>query len=157
MKIIQDTREKYPWNFSLYNIECIKRKLDTGDYSIEGYEDQICLERKRTTSEIAINLGKKCKPFEAELQRMATFRFAFILCEFELEDITRFPVGSGIPQNQWPYIKMTPQFIHSRLNKWSETYGVEIIYCGDTSNAECTAISLLRESFNVLNSENRIK
>lgn len=153
MRIIQDTREKYPWNFGFHKVEVIRQKLDTGDYSIEGYENQICIERKRTTGEIAVNLGKKAKQFEAELKRMADFRFAFIICEFNLEDINIFPHNSGIPKNQWPFLRISPQFLNSRLNRWSETYGVEIVYCGNTVNAENIAISLLRESYNVIRSE----
>lgn len=154
MIVIQDTREKYPWDFSFYNDITVERtKLDTGDYSIKGYETEICLERKRSVAEIAINLGKKAKQFEEEFARMATFRYAFVICEFNIEDIERFPVGSDIPKYKWKYIRMSPQFILSRLNKWSETYGIEIIYCGNTSNAEDTAITLLRESYNVIQSD----
>ena len=156
MRIIQDTREKYPWTFSFYDdVEVIKKKLDTGDYSIEGFEDQICIERKRSTGEISLNLGQKDKQFEAELKRMASFRFAFIICEFTIENVNEFPVNSTIPERNWKYLKMSPKFIMSRLNKWSETYGVEVIYCGNAANAEDTAISLLRESYNVIKTENK--
>lgn len=154
MKVIQDTREKYPWTFKFYDdIELERRKLDTGDYSIEGFEDQICLERKRTTGEISLNLGQKSKQFEEELKRMASFRFAFIICEFTIDNVYEFPVNSGIPERNWKYLRMSPKFIASRLNQWSETYGVEVIYCGNTSNAEDTAVSILRESYNVIQSE----
>ena len=37
--------------------DVIERKLETGDYSIEGMEDRICIERKASPSEIAINVG----------------------------------------------------------------------------------------------------
>lgn len=151
MIIIQDNREKYPWKFAFYDDIVVEPgTLKTGDYSIKGFETQICVERKRTTSELSINLGSKAKQFEAEFERMSHFRFAFIVCEFTIEDIERFPVGSGIPKSTWKYIRMNPQFILSRFNQWSEKYGVEIVYCTSPSNAEDTAVTLLKESYNVI-------
>ena len=54
--IIVDTREQTPWEFGFHNTA--KRKLDTGDYSMEGYESLFTIERKRSVSEIANNLSE---------------------------------------------------------------------------------------------------
>ena len=43
--IIVDTREQKPWDFN-DNFNTTKAKLDTGDYSIEGLEHILCIERK---------------------------------------------------------------------------------------------------------------
>ena len=53
--VIKDTREQEGYYFSKYNTcaGMVDRKLDTGDYSIEGMEHLICVERKgcvRTSS-----------------------------------------------------------------------------------------------------------
>lgn len=43
--IIVDTREQQPWTFEEYVVA--NKKLDTGDYSIEGLQDFFAIERKR--------------------------------------------------------------------------------------------------------------
>ena len=45
IKIIVDTREQQPWDFEFH--ETAKAKLDTGDYSVEGLENILCIERKK--------------------------------------------------------------------------------------------------------------
>jgi len=42
MKVVIDTREQLPYEFE----DSITRTLQTGDYSIFGYEDQVTVERK---------------------------------------------------------------------------------------------------------------
>ena len=61
--IIKDTREQDGYTFesssSRYHTcnGMISRKLDTGDYSIEGLEDKLCIERKASVVEFANNVG----------------------------------------------------------------------------------------------------
>ena len=59
--VIKDTREQNGYYFSKFNTcaGMIEHKLDTGDYSIQGFEDKICIERKGCVEELAINLGSK--------------------------------------------------------------------------------------------------
>ena len=54
LKIIIDTREQKPWEFPGHTTAV--QKLDTGDYSVEGLEDILCIERKQNTSEFAKNI-----------------------------------------------------------------------------------------------------
>ena len=86
-KVIVDSREQYAWDFTFYD-KCdgiISTKLDTGDYSIEGLETVLTIERKRTTAEIAMNVGKDRKRFNAELERMSKFKYKYLICEFSFE------------------------------------------------------------------------
>ena len=64
-KVIKDTREQEGYYFSEYGtcLGMVERKLDTGDYSIEGLEDLICIERKGCAEELAQNLGQKKHAF----------------------------------------------------------------------------------------------
>ena len=59
--VIRDTREQEGYYFSEYGLceGMIDQKLDTGDYSIQGMEDKVCIERKGCVEELAINLGQK--------------------------------------------------------------------------------------------------
>ena len=57
LKIIVDTREQQPWSFDFNEIAVAK--LDTGDYSVAGLEEVLCIERKKSVSEIANNIVEK--------------------------------------------------------------------------------------------------
>ena len=75
-KILIDTREKQGWNFEGFE-KCEAQEvigLKTGDYTLEGLETSLCIERKASTGEVALNLGKKRKTFEAEMDRASQFR-----------------------------------------------------------------------------------
>ncbi|MCW4042004.1 MAG: hypothetical protein NWE83_14790, partial [Candidatus Bathyarchaeota archaeon] len=68
--VVKDTREQDGWFFSEYD-KCSGmevRGLHTGDYTMKGYEDVVCIERKGCVSEIAMNLGRKKGPFQAEME-----------------------------------------------------------------------------------------
>jgi len=93
--VIKDTREQDGWFFSSYD-RCSGMEVSTmktGDYTIKGYEDLVCVERKGSVTEIATNLGKKKKTFQAEMERMKAFDFRFILLEFSASDVIDYPLN----------------------------------------------------------------
>lgn len=57
--ILVDTREKIPLNYEDDEAfsEVIYRKLDVGDYTIEGMEDIVAVERKAHVDELFVNFG----------------------------------------------------------------------------------------------------
>lgn len=157
MKIIRDTREKEGkgWSFAFYDCEVVKSKLDTGDYSLEGLENSLCIERKRSSGEIAGNLTKAKKPaFFNELDRMKDFDNAYFICEFPLNILMEFPVNSGIPQSQWyrknkngrrvRQIRMSGKFIYSILKSKSEECGFDLIFCNGPDDAEQVCFDILK-------------
>lgn len=147
MIIIQDTREKTPWNFDFYGGKQKVGTLKTGDYSIEGFEDQFCIERKRSTGEISMNLGTKRKAFENEMARMMSFKKKYLIFEFSINDLLDFPARSGIPPYQLKYVRMNAGFMISSLEKLEEKYGFEVIYCNNTQQATETAFQLITEFY----------
>lgn len=147
MIILQDTREKMPWDFSFYGIETKKQKLDTGDYTVEGLEHLLCFERKRNTGEISTNLGYKWKQFSSEFDRMALFKYKYIICEFPFSDLIIFPENSGIPKKFWNGLRMTGNFLQKRFTEETEKRGIEIIYCENTSEAQKKVIELSKEIY----------
>lgn len=107
--IIKDSREKLGWDFAPDNF-CKEMRVEglyTGDYTVEGLEKVLCIERKRNTSEISINLLGKDKRFYDELERMSTFKYAYIIYEFGFADIVNFPYNSGMPYSIQKSIKIT--------------------------------------------------
>ena len=79
MKIIIDTREQKPLAFNKSKaIEgVIKKKLDVGDYSIEGYEDKIAIERK-SPGDLFGSLFGGHKRFQKELEKGMDYDFFMI-------------------------------------------------------------------------------
>lgn len=145
VKIIQDTKEQLPWNFLFYN-ECkaqICKHLETGDYSAEGYEDKIVIERKHSTGELAINLGAKYEQFHAEFERMRDIPYRYIICEFTREDILAFPARSGIPRTKWAKLRMNGKFMLKRLLELCEEFEVELFFANGKEQAEEIALGLI--------------
>jgi len=73
--IIVDTREQLP----LWTKNVINKKLDVGDYSINGHEDKISIERK-SLSDLFGTLGTGHKRFKKELERaLKLIYFAIVI------------------------------------------------------------------------------
>lgn len=149
MIIIQDTREKKGWDFTFAR-ECdgqIIQMLKTGDYTIQGLESKLCVERKRSVSEIAINLGSKWSVFKEELERMKAFEHRYIICEFSIDDILIFPANSSIPKWKQKKIKMNGKFMLNRLNSIYENYGINIEYCNNSIEATHRVLEIFKNVF----------
>ena len=145
--IIKDTREKDGWNFEPFQ-KCeavINEGLKTGDYTLEGLEEILCIERKASAKEIAISLGKDRKRFEAELERMRGFRWAYIVCEFSIANLMEYPAGSGIPKKQWKFIRMNGKFMLRRLREITEQYEVPVLFCDSRISAQEKAMQIFDE------------
>mgnify|MGYP003403613170 CR=1 FL=1 len=137
--ILVDSREKLPYTFSTPFQVC---KLDTGDYSLDGYSHIFTVDRKASVSELAGNLTQK--RFKNELERMAKIPHSFLLLEFSFDDILRFPYGSDIPRKRWRYLKVKAPFIISSLSTISIHYGVQVIYAGNRDNARDILMGLFK-------------
>lgn len=149
MIILSDSSEKMPWDFGIYS-QCTGQErvnLATGDYTIKGYEHLLCIERKRNTGEISLNLGVKWKQFYAEFERMKDFKHKYLICEFPFDDMLIFPKNSSIPKQHWPKLRVSGKFLASRLTKTCEEFGVELIFCANREEAQSIAISIFKEVY----------
>lgn len=129
--IIVDTREQQPWSFEHYAVA--NKKLDTGDYSIEGLENILVIERKKSVSEFANNITES--RFKDVVQRLSNIKYAFLLLEFELDDVLIYPVGSNVPKRMWDKIKISPSFIIKHLLELQLYHNIKVVFCGDPDNA----------------------
>lgn len=145
--IVVDTREQKPWNFEHY--ATANHKLDTGDYSIEGLENVLAIERKRNVAEFANNITEK--RFKDVIERLAKFPHKFILFEFDLNKVMSYPIGSDIPKKLWDKIKITPSFILRNITELQIDHNIDIIFCGDSSNAEIIALSIMKKIYRKYN------
>ena len=120
---------------------------------MEGLEDVLCIERKASTGELAMNLGKKQKQFDAEIERMSEFRWAYILCEFSIDTLMQFPKNSSIPHNRWKYLRMNGKFMWRKICEYKEQYGIETLFCDTKENAEESAMQIFNKVTEIINRE----
>lgn len=145
--IICDSREKKGWTFD--EDEYCKGSeilgLETGDYSIKGLEDILCIERKRNTAELATNVYEE--RFANELERMSKFKYRFLLMEFNYEDILYFPINSGLPPLQQKKSRVSPGYLKYFVGKMQIHYGVNVMFCGSPDNAKEAAYQIMKNVF----------
>ena len=131
--LIIDTREKQPLQITCGKIydNIIREKLDTGDYSIVGLEDVLCIERKGSVSEFAQNVIQD--RFVRELDRM-THKYSFVLFEFTLEEMLKYPRDCGIPIRTIKKIRYNGKFVLSKLIGFQLTYPhIHFVFAGEDS------------------------
>lgn len=148
--IIKDTREKQGYTFEASRTKyhvckgMVVRKLDTGDYSLEGLEDKICIERKASVVELANNVGVSRRRFDAEIERMKEFPHRFLVLEFSLTDLMDFPEGSDVPDNEIKNLRITNKYMLRYLMELQINHNVNVIFCDSKKNAKWTVLSILK-------------
>lgn len=145
--VIIDTREQHPWEFE--TIEKTIAKLDTGDYSLKGFEDLFCIERKASVSEFANNITEK--RYVDVVERLSNIKYSFLLLEFDLYDLLRYPEGSNVPKRIRDKIRITPKFLLKKINELQIIHNIKVIFCGDPISAEIMALSIMRKIYYELN------
>tara|TARA_Y100001938_G_scaffold134373_1_gene194756 strand:- start:655 stop:1110 length:456 start_codon:yes stop_codon:yes gene_type:complete len=148
MKIIRDTREQQGFQF-FAQAEIIEQALDAGDYTIEGLEDFIRIERKASTGELYHNLAKKTMKarFHREMEKLDTIHNAYIVCEFPESFLYTFPENSGIPKSKRKYMKIGAKYFRKLIHEIEDKYDVEFIYCDSKDHAEEVTFKLLKEAW----------
>jgi ERCC4-type nuclease len=139
--IIVDTREQQPWEFKEHSVA--HRKLDTGDYSVEGLEHLLCIERKKSASEFATNVIES--RFKDVIMRMEQLKYSFLLLEFDLEDLLIYPIGSTVPKKMWDKIKITPSFLIKNIMELQLNHNIKVMFCGNSSNASKLAEFIMKK------------
>jgi hypothetical protein len=140
--VIRDTKEKkgHGWIFdpSPACTGTIIESMKTADYTLKGYEHLFCVERKGSVQEFVQNITQKEKwvRFKDELQRMEDFSAAYIVCEFTLDDVMRYPVGSGLPYAIQKKVRVSPQFYLKRLIEIELNFKARMKLVGKTHSKE---------------------
>ena len=119
-KIIVDSREKHPWSFE----NSVTKKLEFGDYSIEGYEKNIAIERK-TLDDFVGSVIQNWERFKEEIKGLSKINnssssFARIVIEGSIDDILLKKYTSSA----------LPQAVLGRAISIEIDYGVPIIWAG---------------------------
>lgn len=119
MKIVVDTREQLPY----WKKGVVRKKLDVGDYSIEGMEDKIAFERKSGIDALG-TLGKGHKRFKKEIERSLNYDYFGIYIECTREQLIKkdFPGGYHSRMKGWVAVKI--------LDTIQSKYGADVVFCG---------------------------
>lgn len=84
-RLVIDSREQRPWDFG-EDVETVRATLYAGDYSIEGFETRVAIERKSLDDFVACCTRERQR-FERELVRLASYDFAAVIVEADVGDI----------------------------------------------------------------------
>ena len=123
--VLVDTREQQP--FALYAshpnwIDNERRvALKTGDYTVEGMESLLALERKNLADLVACTVTYR-ERFLAECKRLAKFRWKTILIEASYEDIKRGFDHFDIPS------EVHPNAVCGTLDAIEAKFSIPIVY-----------------------------
>jgi len=127
-----DTREQKPYKFWDHPVEVVG--LKTGDYSIIGLEEKVCVERKSKADAYG-TIGSGRARFERELERMLWFDYPAIVIECSLEQFLIPPTHSALH----------PKSAINSLISWSIRYGVHIFFCGKRKHARTVTFRILEK------------
>jgi DNA excision repair protein ERCC-4 len=148
--LVIDTREQAPYSFSGIRADADKQgrpvevpvkfaALPAGDYSIEGYETKVAIERK-SLADLYSTLGQGRERFEREHERLASCGFAAVVIEASWEEILRRP-----PPNS----RLTPRTILRTSQSWAIKYGVHWVPAVDRRFAELWTFQTLRKFWEI--------
>lgn len=141
--IIKDVQEKPGFHFEKNFLkitstpQIIVKHLSTGDYSLEGFENKITIERKSLTDLFGSCGGKKGvrrDRLEREFIRMSEFEYAALVIEADWQTIYTQPPNRS---------KVNPKNILRTLMAWHMRYNVHIWACPGRKFAEKITYLLL--------------
>ncbi|MBU1002098.1 MAG: ERCC4 domain-containing protein [Proteobacteria bacterium] len=132
MKIVIDSREQRPLDFSRWEIETVRGCLPTGDYSVFGYENRIALERKSINDLVGSVIHQRDR-FEAELARGRELEVFAVVCECSMRDVARHHYTS----------RACPESVLQSLFAFMVRYGTPVIWADSPEGASYVVKSLL--------------
>lgn len=149
--VIIDSREQAPYSFTGLQARGDKKKrplvvpttikgLKTGDYSIDGLESRISIERK-SLSDLYSTLGQDRERFEREFVRLNQLDCAYIIVESGLAHAINSP-----PPNS----KLNPISVYGTVIDWQIDYPrVHWWFCESRTFAEKTTFRILERFWRI--------
>lgn len=135
MIVVRDTREQKGYDFSDFpDVELVSGKLEVGDYSVQGLESFISIERK-SVSDLIQCLGRDRTRFFNELLRARGWESFAIVCEGTWNAISTGKYKS----------KLSPQSATGTLCAIMSRLRVPIVFCGSRKEAEAVTHNLLKQ------------
>lgn len=122
--IVIDSREQQPYTFPCPTVQ---RALAAGDYSINGCESQIAVERKSLADFVRTVIHDSDR-FRVGLEKLAGYTLACIVVEADLDDVLR-----GLKQSDLRMV--TPAAVLGSALHIAMRYRVPVYWCGSRQAA----------------------
>jgi ERCC4-type nuclease len=129
--ILIDTREQTP--FTLAGYETRIATLKTGDYSLEGFEDKVAVERKSKEDAYGC-VGSGRRRFVECLERLAGLERAAIVIERSIENFDQEPPTRT---------KIDSRMAVGSYISWSCKYRIPVFWCHNKLYAERITVRFL--------------
>ena len=140
--IIKDTREQCGYNFIFAKKKKIARvishKLNYGDYSLFGFENEIIIERKRI-GELFGSFGSDRERFMREVEGMSTAPHKFLLVEGSFLDLIEYIPKKGQ--------KVTVKTVVGTLISLMLKHNMKVVFADNPDYAEKLAFRILIKFF----------
>jgi len=127
LTLVQDCREKQPWALKglKYKLKRVVTKLETGDYSFAGYENQIAIEKKGGLKELTTNISAIDRErFKAALKRLSQMPVRYLVIEDSLDRVHR--VIRELP----PQARIDAYSVFNWVAKICVEYKIPMIFVG---------------------------
>jgi hypothetical protein len=79
-----------------------------------------------------------------EIERMKEFEFPFLVLEFPLDDLIKFPEGADIPEGNMSKVKITGKYLLKMLVEIQMDYNIPIYFCDNKKNAKFLINSIFK-------------
>lgn len=135
MVIVVDTREQLPYAFDPERVQVVRRTLPAGDYSIEGFENRVAIERK-TLDDLVSTVIHARERFGRELTELRAYDFACIVVEADFEDV--------LEHRYRGYAR--PLAIVGAVAAIVASRGIPVFFLGDRQNAVLFVEKLLEKA-----------
>jgi ERCC4-type nuclease len=132
-RIVVDTREKEPFSFSCPVLPC---KLEAGDYSVEGFESRLAVERK-SLIDFSHTVIHDFTRFAAELKKLSGMDAACIVVEADLDAVLRGRHAETLRG-------VDPQSLLGATVHIGMQHGVPVHWCGSRQAARAYTEAFLR-------------
>jgi ERCC4-type nuclease len=132
VRVVIDTREQTPWIFP-DGVETVRGTLCSGDYSIEGAEEWVAVERK-SLDDLVQSISRGRDRFWRELARLSRLRASAVVVENLLSAVM-----------WWRYrSRMRPESVIGSCAAITYDYGIPVVWAGDRQSAAWWAVSFMR-------------
>jgi len=150
-----DTREQLPFSFQGIRIDrkkafvlTQKRTLPTGDYSIVGFENRICVERK-SLEDLFQTLGNGRERFVRELERMQDMEYSAVVVEASLAQ-----VKDPSKENPLWHSQMNPDSVLGTIIAFAgQFHKTRWKFAGNRKDAEKVTFKLLLHYYHAIKDE----
>ena len=124
--LIVDTREQLPLLQSYPDLPIIHKALKDGDYSIPGFEEMFCIERKRTSDLLSYVGSERQSRTIKKMERFSKMKWVGLAIEASEDDI--------LTQNM--FSKVNPETVRQSLVSFEIRVGIHIYYSRSRENVD---------------------